>query len=65
MAVGETPAIRAPDSAHIAICPGCENPILACNFVQDATFMQCPRCGTQIRPRDINLYERQEDGHDE
>jgi len=46
--------------AHIAVCPGCENASLARDVCHESTMMQCPRCGTVIRPTDISLYELSE-----
>jgi uncharacterized paraquat-inducible protein A len=56
MGSAQTP-IAPTDTAHIAICPGCERPLLLNHLPDDAPAMQCPRCGTIIRPVDINTYE--------
>lgn len=51
------------ETAHIALCPGCERPTLLTDLPNDATAMQCPRCGTVLRTVDINTYELQEENH--
>jgi|GEM_PF-3600452 len=52
--------IHPPKVAHVAICPGCENPTLVTNLDGNGTAMQCPRCGNTLRPADITTYERTE-----
>ncbi|MFW6435903.1 MAG: hypothetical protein ACOCY1_05925 [Halovenus sp.] len=57
LAMSNTPPISPTPKAHIAVCPGCENPTLVSDLCRDSAMMQCPRCGTVIRPMDISLYE--------
>jgi len=54
-------AIAPMDTAHIALCTRCDRPTLMGDLCDDATAMQCPRCGGIIRPKDINAYELAED----
>jgi uncharacterized paraquat-inducible protein A len=53
----DVPPIQPTHKAHIALCAGCENPSLVSDLCNDSAAMQCPRCGTVIRPADISTYE--------
>jgi len=54
----EIGAVVPTKEAHIAMCPGCDNPSLASDLPTDSAAMQCPRCGTFLRSKDIWTFER-------
>lgn len=54
------PPIRSTKRAHIAVCYGCEQPTLIRDLHDDSAAMQCPRCGTFLRPADITTYIRED-----
>jgi len=62
--ISNQPAMVAEPKAQIALCYGCENPFLLRDLPEDSAAMQCPRCGTYLRPKDINTYVLEEDDHE-